>query len=127
MTKTIQCISPVDGRVYAERRALPLDEAQFAVAQARAAQKGWAALPLAERIARVNAGIAALNEMKDAVVEELAWQMGRPDPLRRRIRRHERARGLHGRDRRDRPRPDGDRGQRHRVGAISRASRSAWC
>ncbi|MDE3120797.1 MAG: aldehyde dehydrogenase family protein [Paracoccaceae bacterium] len=78
MTKTIQCISPVDGRVYAERPALTLEAATAAVARARAAQRGWAALPLAERIAKVTAGIAALNAMKDRVVEELAWQMGRP-------------------------------------------------
>ncbi len=78
MTKKIEVISPVDGRVYAERPCLSLDAAQAAVARARAAQKGWAALPLAERIARVKAGIVALNGMKDRVVEELAWQMGRP-------------------------------------------------
>jgi acyl-CoA reductase-like NAD-dependent aldehyde dehydrogenase len=78
MTKMIECISPVDGRVYAQRPCLSLDAAQAAVAQARAAQKGWAALPLAERIAKVKAGIVALNGMKDRAVEELAWQMGRP-------------------------------------------------
>lgn len=78
MTKMIRCISPVDGRVYAERPALELAEAQAAVARARAAQPAWAALPLEERIARVKAGIAALNGMKERVVEELAWQMGRP-------------------------------------------------
>lgn len=75
---TIKCISPVDGSVYAERPALSLDTARAAVGRARAAQPAWAALPLDERIARVNAGIAALNGMKDRVVEELAWQMGRP-------------------------------------------------
>lgn len=74
----IRCISPVDGRVHAERPALPLAEAQAAVARARAAQPAWAALPLDERIARVRAGVAALNAMKDRVVEGLAWQMGRP-------------------------------------------------
>lgn len=78
MTKMIQCISPVDGRVYAERPALTLEAAQAAVARARAAQKDWAALPLAERIARVKAGVAALNADKPRIVEELAWQMGRP-------------------------------------------------
>jgi acyl-CoA reductase-like NAD-dependent aldehyde dehydrogenase len=78
MTKMIQCISPVDGRVYAERPALSRAEAEAAVARAKAAQPAWAALPLDERIARVKAGVAALNAMKDRVVEELAWQMGRP-------------------------------------------------
>lgn len=78
MTKMIQCISPVDGRVYAERHALSLAEAEAAAARARAAQPAWAARPLEERIALVKAGVAKLNEMKDRVVEELAWQMGRP-------------------------------------------------
>jgi len=78
MTKMIQCISPVDGRVYAERPALTLVEAEAAVARARAAQGEWAARPLEERIALVKAGVEALNGMKDRVVEELAWQMGRP-------------------------------------------------
>ncbi len=78
MTKMIQCISPVDGRVYAERPALSPEAASAAVARAKAAQPTWAARPLDERIALVRAGVAKLNEMKERVVEELAWQMGRP-------------------------------------------------
>ncbi len=76
--KPIQLISPVDGSVYAERVPLTHEAAKAAVARARAAQKGWAARPLAERIALVKAGVARLNEMAPVVVEELAWQMGRP-------------------------------------------------
>ena len=76
--KPIQLISPVDGSVYAERVPLTPDAAKAAVARARAAQKGWAARPLDERIALVKAGVARLNEMAPVVVEELAWQMGRP-------------------------------------------------
>ena len=78
MTKTIKLISPVDGAVYAERPVLTGPEARVAVARARTAQPAWAALPLAERIAKVQAGIAALNAMKDDIVLELAGQMGRP-------------------------------------------------
>ncbi|MTH77153.1 aldehyde dehydrogenase family protein [Paracoccus aestuariivivens] len=78
MTKTIKLISPVDGEVYAERPVLSGAEARQAVAMAREAQPAWAALPLGERIARVEAGIAALNAMKDEIVPELAGQMGRP-------------------------------------------------
>jgi acyl-CoA reductase-like NAD-dependent aldehyde dehydrogenase len=78
MTKMIQCISPVDGRVYAERAALSPEAAFAAVARAKAAQPAWGALPLEERIARVTAGIAALGDEKARIVEELAWQMGRP-------------------------------------------------
>ena len=76
--KPIQLISPVDGSVYAERTPLTLDAAIAAAKRAKAAQKAWAARPLEERIALVKAGVAKLNDMKDQVVEELAWQMGRP-------------------------------------------------
>ncbi len=74
----IQCISPVDGSVYAERQALNYDEAAAAVARARKAQKAWAARPLEERIQLVLKGVEKLNQMEEKVVEELAWQMGRP-------------------------------------------------
>ena len=78
MMKPIHLISPVDGSIYAERMPLTLGAATAAVARAKAAQAAWAALPLDERIARVRAGVAALNGMKERIVEELAWQMGRP-------------------------------------------------
>jgi len=61
MTAIIKCISPVDGRVYAERPALGPKAAADAVARAKAAQKPWAALGIAERSKRVLDGIAALN------------------------------------------------------------------
>lgn len=75
---TIKLISPVDGSVLVERPALSAVAAQAAVDRAAEAQPGWAALPLAERIDKVRAGIAALNAMKDEIVPELAAQMGRP-------------------------------------------------
>ena len=78
MTKTIECVSPVDGSVYATRAVLSEAEADACVAKAKSAQPAWADLPLATRIEKVKAGIAALNAMSDRVVEELAWQMGRP-------------------------------------------------
>ena len=76
--KPIQLISPVDGSVYAERMPLSREAAVAAVGRAKAAQKTWVARPLEERIALVKAGVAKLNAMKDVVVEEIAWQMGRP-------------------------------------------------
>lgn len=78
MSKTIQCISPVDGSLYVERPALSQGEAENAVERARAAQADWAARPMAERVELINAGVAKLGEMNDQIVEELAWQMGRP-------------------------------------------------
>ena len=74
----IQCISPVDGSVYAEREALSATAAKSSVERARVAQKEWAARPLSERIALVQAGVKALNAMSEEVVTELAWMMGRP-------------------------------------------------
>jgi acyl-CoA reductase-like NAD-dependent aldehyde dehydrogenase len=71
--KPIQLISPVDGRVYAERTPLSPTEALAVVTRAKAAQKPWAARPLEERIALVKAGVAKLNTMSEVVVEEIAW------------------------------------------------------
>lgn len=75
---TIQCISPIDGSVYAARETLSRADADAAVARANAAQAEWAARPLPERIALVQAGVAAVGAMNDEIVPEIAWQMGRP-------------------------------------------------
>ena len=74
----IQNISPIDGSVYAEREALPLDAARAVVGKARKAQKDWARRPLEDRVQLVLKGVARLNEMVDEVVPELAHMMGRP-------------------------------------------------
>ncbi|RVU35137.1 aldehyde dehydrogenase family protein [Hwanghaeella grinnelliae] len=75
---TLKCISPIDGSTVAERPVLTPPEAKETAARARAAQKAWAARPLAERIALVTQGVENVGEMNDEVVPELAWQMGRP-------------------------------------------------
>ncbi|NWJ26708.1 aldehyde dehydrogenase family protein [Rhizobium sp. RM] len=74
----IQNISPIDGSVYAEREAMPLEAARAAVAKARKAQKDWARRPLEDRVQLVLKGVARLNEMVGEVVPELAHMMGRP-------------------------------------------------
>lgn len=74
----IQCISPIDGSVYATRPTLSIADAKAAVARAKSAQVSWAARPLDERIALVQAGVAKIGAMNDDIVPELAWQMGRP-------------------------------------------------
>lgn len=74
----IQCISPIDGSVYAERPAMSLEAATEAVARARKSQKAWARRPLEDRVQLVLKGVARLNEMSDEVVPELAHMMGRP-------------------------------------------------
>lgn len=78
MTKTIQCISPIDGSVYLERQALSREAAARAAAKMRAAQPAWAARPMAERIALVQAAVAEVGRTTDRMAIELAHQMGRP-------------------------------------------------
>jgi len=78
VSKTIQCISPIDGSVFVERKASSLQEARKTVALARDAQRDWAARPISERISLVCAGIDRLGEVNDEVVPELARMMGRP-------------------------------------------------
>jgi len=78
MTNLLQCISPIDGSLYAERPALTPHEAAQAVARARRAQKSWGERPLHERIALVRAGVAKIGEQNAEIVTELSWQMGRP-------------------------------------------------
>ena len=78
MTQTVQIISPVDGRVYAERPVASGAEIEAAVARARAAQGTWRRVPLAERAALVEKFLEALLALNDEVVPEIAWQMGRP-------------------------------------------------
>lgn len=75
---TIQCISPIDGSVYETRKALTRVQAEAAVARAHSAQVAWVKRPLADRIALVQAGVAAVGAMNDEIVPEIAWQMGRP-------------------------------------------------
>jgi acyl-CoA reductase-like NAD-dependent aldehyde dehydrogenase len=78
MSKTITCISPIDGSVYAERPCLDLDAARAVTDAARVAQPAWADLSLRERIAFVKKAVDYIGATKDRMVEELAHQMGRP-------------------------------------------------
>ena len=74
----IRCISPIDGSVCAVRPVLSAQDAEAAVASARTAQSAWAAQPLVERIALVQAAVANVGAMNEEIVPELAQQMGRP-------------------------------------------------
>ena len=74
----IRCISPVDGRVYAERAVATDTAISTAIARARGAQEVWRRLPVAERARYCLAAVDAMLAMQDEIVPELAWQMGRP-------------------------------------------------
>jgi acyl-CoA reductase-like NAD-dependent aldehyde dehydrogenase len=72
------CISPVDGREYARRPLAADAEIGRALAEARRAQREWAATPLDERCATILRFLAAMGASNADIVTELAWQMGRP-------------------------------------------------
>lgn len=78
MSAIIRCISPVDGRLYAERPAATTAAVDAALAAARAAQAAWRRVPVPERAAVVGRAVDAMLAMRDDIVPELAWQMGRP-------------------------------------------------
>lgn len=76
--KTLQCISPVDGTVYAERPVVTKDEALELVKRAREAQRDWRSQSLEQRISLVLKCVEVLGQKNDEIVPELAHMMGRP-------------------------------------------------
>lgn len=74
----LECVSPIDGSVYASRPVLTPEDAARRLQAAREAQREWRHRALDERIALVIKGVEKLGTMTDALVTELAWQMGRP-------------------------------------------------
>jgi acyl-CoA reductase-like NAD-dependent aldehyde dehydrogenase len=74
----IRTISPVDGSVYVERELAGEREIERALAAAAKAQADWRARPLDERCALAGALVDAFVADREAIAEELTWQMGRP-------------------------------------------------
>ncbi|MEQ8357521.1 MAG: aldehyde dehydrogenase family protein [Kiloniellaceae bacterium] len=77
MSETI-CISPVDNSEVARRPVASDAQLEAVFARARLVQRDWARLPLAERARLCDAMVDAMLAMRDDIVPELAWQMGRP-------------------------------------------------
>ena len=78
MNATLKIISPVDGSVYAERPLADDRTVRATLERARAAQREWRSVPVAERCRIGTAFTDAMVADKDRVAELLAWQMGRP-------------------------------------------------
>lgn len=78
MNRTALIISPVDGKVYAERPYTTAHEARKAVLRAVDAQRGWARTELEARIRILDQAVDLLTEETPDIAKELAWQMGRP-------------------------------------------------
>jgi len=78
MANKVQLISPVDGSVYVERRCASDAEIDAALSAAAVAQQQWKHSALGERAALCTRLVDAMLGMRDQIVPELAWQMGRP-------------------------------------------------
>ncbi len=72
------CVSPVDGSEVARVACHSEKDLEAALEKARVAQQQWAELSIAERAVFCTAAVDAMLAMKDEIVPELAWQMGRP-------------------------------------------------
>ncbi len=78
MSKTFDCISPVNGQVYVTRSYATESEIEHALQLACDAKASWRSVPLSERRRICEAAIDNLLKDKISIGEELAWQMGRP-------------------------------------------------
>jgi acyl-CoA reductase-like NAD-dependent aldehyde dehydrogenase len=78
MTETVRIVSPVDGRVYAERPVASGAEISAAVARAKSARRAWGEVTVRERAKFLSHFVDAILGKNDEIVPELAWQMGRP-------------------------------------------------
>ncbi|HWZ62818.1 MAG TPA: aldehyde dehydrogenase family protein [Steroidobacteraceae bacterium] len=75
---TLKTLSPVDGRVYAERTPASAAEIDAALQRSRAAQPAWRSRPIAERAALMERFCLEFEKRGTEIATGLAWQMGRP-------------------------------------------------
>lgn len=78
MTQSIQLISPVDASIYAERHCASDAQIAAALSTATVAQQQWKHVALSERATLCTRMVDAMLAMREEIVPELAWQMGRP-------------------------------------------------
>lgn len=78
MNNTLKTISPIDNSVYVERPYASPEEIESTLQKSTSAQKSWKSIPLAERKNICSKAIDAFVAKKDAIAEEITWQMGRP-------------------------------------------------
>jgi acyl-CoA reductase-like NAD-dependent aldehyde dehydrogenase len=78
MTAIQNTTSPVDGSIYVERPLADGAAIDATLDRATAAQRDWAAVPLAERIALLSRAVDAFVARGAEIAPEISWQMGRP-------------------------------------------------
>ncbi len=76
--EVLKTISPVDGRVYAERTAATASEIDAALERAARAQRDWRAVPLPERAAIMDRFCGEFERRSPGIATGITWQMGRP-------------------------------------------------
>src|SRR6266536_1154321 len=70
--------TPVDGTLLTRLSRVDAETASVAVRAAAAEHRSWAAVPLAERVARVEAALDALTGARDLLALLLVWEIGKP-------------------------------------------------
>ena len=78
VTRSLKCITPVDGSVYVERPLASPDEAIAALSRARAAQQAWRQISVGDRQALLTRAVDAFVADGGDIAQESSWQMGRP-------------------------------------------------
>jgi acyl-CoA reductase-like NAD-dependent aldehyde dehydrogenase len=76
--RTLRTISPVDGRVIAERQLATDDVIDAALTRAVAAQQDWSRRSVEARADVILRLVQAFVGKRDAIAAELTWQIGRP-------------------------------------------------
>ncbi len=72
------CLSPVDGRPFAERPLATDRDVERSLSAARTATRMWSVTSLEDRMAACTRFVDAFGARRDAIAEEITWQMGRP-------------------------------------------------
>lgn len=78
MSHGFSTISPIDGSVVCERTYATAADLDGVLARSHAAQRGWRAVPLADRCDVLRKVVDAVIAAKDELGAELTAQMGRP-------------------------------------------------
>jgi acyl-CoA reductase-like NAD-dependent aldehyde dehydrogenase len=76
--EVLRCVSPVDGRVVAERALASAAEIAACLERARRAQARWRRVAVAERAAACSRLVDAFLAKGPEIAAEITWQMGRP-------------------------------------------------
>lgn len=74
----LECVAPATSQVIGHVKIASPDEVRSAVERARAAQRGWGALPVATRVERLLAFREKLLEARDELAEALTTECGKP-------------------------------------------------